>query len=155
MLGDGNWLSHGFKRAPSLFEAQAALGWGVVVALLILAGVLSLTVGSGTVVSGYNMQQMTWELQALQQENTKLEALIAEYQSVQVLQKRAEELGFVPAGPDDIEYLRVNDYPPVPDEPVLASAQAKSAGRKTEDGWWNSLSRGFGGWTQATAVGGD
>jgi len=152
MLGDRNWLSHGFKRAPSLFEAQAALGWGVVVALAALVGVLYLTLGSEAVISGYNMQRMTWELKLLQQENTKLEAQIAKYQSVNALQSRAQELGFIPADPEDIEYMPVNEYPPVPEEPVIVHPQI--APQESEGSWWDNLLRGFTGWTKATAGGG-
>lgn len=124
--------------------------------LVALVGVLYLTLGSETVISGYNMQQMAWELKSLQQENTKLEAQIAGYQSVEALQSRAIEMGFVPAGPDDIEYVPVNQYPPVPDEPVLESPQPSvSTQENSVSSWWQTLISGFKNWTQATAVGGD
>jgi hypothetical protein len=151
MLGDGNWLPHGFKRAPSLFQAQAALGWGVVVALMALLGVVYLTLGSDSIVSGYHIQQMTWELTALQRENAQLEARIAKFEDVGNLQSRAQEMGFVAAGPEQIEYLRVDNYPPVPGEGVPDRAGIELDVADTSTSWWLKLTRGFTDWSRSTA----
>lgn len=151
MLGDGNWLPHGFKRAPSLFRAQAALGWGVVVALMALLGVVYLTLGSDSIVSGYHIQQMTWELTKLQRENAQLEAQIAKFEAVGDLQDRAREMGFVSAGPEQIEYLRVDNYPPVPGEGVPDRAASGPAASSPPTSWWDRLTRGFTGWSSSTA----
>ncbi len=146
-----NWLSHGFKRAPSLFEAQSALGWGVVVTVLALLGVIYLTQGSQAIVSSYHIQVRTWDLRILQQENAKLDAQIATAQSVGTLRNRAIELGLLPAGPDDIEYLTVNNYPPVPGQVMIAQPATPPQPAGGLAGWWQSLTRGFRGWTKATA----
>jgi hypothetical protein len=151
MLGDGNWLPHGFKRAPSLFRAQAALGWGVVVALMALLGVVYLTLGSDSIVSGYHIQQMTWKLTTLQRENAQLEAQIANFEAVGALQARAQEMGFVPAGPEQIEYLRVDNYPPVPGEGLPDRTTTPSDGADTSTAWWGKLTRGFTGWSRSSA----
>jgi len=153
MSDNGNWLSHGFKRVPSLFETQAALGWGVVVALLALLGVVYLAQARQIIASGYNMQKWTAELKELQEQNTYLEDQIAAGQPIEHLQARARELGFVPARPEDIEYLVVENYPPTPGQAAGAAAQTPEppggVGR-----WWSGLARGFTGWTQSTAGGG-
>jgi hypothetical protein len=151
MLGDGNWLPHGFKRAPSLFRAQAALGWGVVVALMALLGVVYLTLGSDSIVSGYHIQQMTWTLTSLQRENAQLEAQIAQHEAVGNLQNRAREMGFVAAGPEQIEYLRVDNYPPVPGDGVPDRAGIEPGVADTSGGWWHKLTRGFANWSRSTA----
>ncbi len=150
MSENGNWLAHGFKRAPSLFEAQAALGWGVIVTLLTLLGVVYLSQASQMIALGYDMQQLTTELKDLQKENTYLEAQIAAGQRVEQLQRQAIELGFSPSGPNDIEYLPVNDYPPTPGqvEAVAPPAPPEPVGGLTS--WWRGLSRGFTGWTRST-----
>jgi hypothetical protein len=151
MLGDGNWLPHGFKRAPSLFRAQSALGWAVVVALMALLGVVYLTLGSDSIVSGYHIQQMTWELTTLQRENAQLEAQIATYEAVGNLQNKAREIGFVAAGPEQIEYLRVDNYPPVPGEGVPDGTGAKPQVADPSTAWWAKLTRGFTDWSRSTA----
>jgi hypothetical protein len=151
MLGDGNWLPHGFKRAPSLFRAQAALGWGVVVALMALLGVVYLSLGSDSIVSGYRIQQMSWELARLQRENAQLEARIATFEAVGDLVNRAREMGFVPAGPDQIEYLMVDDYPPAPGEGVPDRVWALPDVPDERVPWWGRFAQGFVGWAQSTA----
>lgn len=151
MLGYGSWLPHGFKRAPSLFRAQAALGWGVVVALMALLGVVYLTLGSGSIVSGYHIQQMTWELTRLQRENSQLETKIGEREAVGTLQNRAREMGFVAASPDEIEYLRVEDYPPVPGEGLPDRTPNDSESANAGVSWWHRMTCGFTGWTRSTA----
>jgi hypothetical protein len=150
MFGDGNWLPHGFKRAPSLFRAQAALGWGVAVALMTLLGVVYLTLGSDSVVAGYHIQQMTWKLTTLQRENAQLEAEIAEFGAVRDLQNRARAMGFVPAGPEEIEYLRVDNYPPTPGDGVPEPTRKEPDSIGARESWWRRLTVGFTGWTQST-----
>lgn len=146
-----NWLSHGFKRAPSFFEAQAALSWGVIVALLALLGVVYLSEASQMISSGYHLQEMAGRLRELQKENTYLDAEIATAQHVEQLQRQAIGLGFSPAHPGDIEYLPVPNYPPTPGQPVVEVAPdpRESVGEPT--GWWRGLVRGFMGWTRSTA----
>jgi hypothetical protein len=151
MSDNGNWLSHGFKRVPSLFEAQAALGWGVVVVLLTLLAVVYLSHASQTIASGFHMQQLAIELKELQKENTYLEAQIAAGQRVEQLRAQAIQLGFVPAGPEEIEYLPVDNYPPTPGQ---AAVKVSSRPLETTGGlasWWGGLTHGFTGWTRSTA----
>jgi hypothetical protein len=151
MLGDGNWLPHGFKRAPSLFRAQAALGWGVVVALVALLGVVYLTLGSESIVSGYHIQQMTWDMMELQRQNAQLEAQIAAFEAVDELQDRARQMGFVAAKPEEIEYLRVDNYPPVPGEGLPQEVATELVSADSHLSWWDRMTRGFTGWTHSTA----
>jgi hypothetical protein len=134
-----------------MLEAQAALGWGVIVTLLTLLGVVYLSQASQMIASGYEMQQLAAELRELQKENTYLEAEVATGQRVRQLQRQAIELGFSPAAPEDIEYLSVPNYPPTPGQ-MAVTAQPKSPERKGGlVGWWLGLTRGFTGWTRSTA----
>ena len=155
MTENGNWLSHGFKKAPSLFEAQTALGWGVVVTLLALVGVLYLVQGSQIIISGYQMQRMTAELKELQEINTQLESQIASARSAAELQSEAQRLGFRPAGPDDIEYLPVEGYPQLPgDNPLVAAVHSTLPENESQPiRWLQGFNRAFHGWTHATAGG--
>jgi hypothetical protein len=146
-----NWLSHGFKKAASQLQVQAALSWGLVVAVAAILGVISLLQGSQIIVSGYQMQQMSAELRELQEANTLLEAKIAAGQAVSTLRDRATALGFVLAGPEQIEYLPVREYPPgpVPDEARPAAGEELSA--DTRQAVWETLIGPFRGWRRYTA----
>jgi len=121
-----------------------------VVALLTLLGVSYLAQGSQVVESGYHILQLTAELRALQEENTYLEAEIAASQSVERLQQRARTLGFWVAGPDQIEYLLVENYPPAPGPAVVLAPETQPAPADGLVGWWRGLTRGFTGWTRST-----
>lgn len=151
MSDSEHWLSHGFRRASGLLETQAALGWAVIVALLALLGVVYLARGSQMIMTGYHMKELTDELRALQEENVVLDARIASVRSLDELRDKARAMGFTLAGPSDIEYLLVDDYPaapgpvkeaPIPATPEIATGLAS---------WWAGLMRGFGGWTHSMA----
>ncbi len=151
MTNSESWLSHGFRRASGLLEKQAALGWAVIVALLALLGVVYLARGSQMVMTGYRTRELTGELRALQEENIVLEAQITGVRSMDELQDKARAMGFALAGPGDIEYLIVDDYPaasgPVktaPGPPIPETATWLAS-------WWAGLMRGFGGWTHSMA----
>ena len=153
MSNNDKGLSHGFRRAPLILDTQVALGWGVVVVLIVMLLVVYLVQGSQQVESGYHMQRMTWELNALQETNIKLERLIAAGQSVEDLQQRAEQLGFVKAGPDDIEYLRVENYPGDSGEAMVGVAESETERDDTLSQWLRGSVRGFSGWRSGVAGG--
>ena len=98
---------------------------------------------------------MTRRLTTLQRENAQLESQIAAFEAVGVLQSKAEQMGFVPADPDEIEYLPVDGYPPVPGEGVPDETRASTEAANTRGDWTDRLTRAFTGWMRSTAeVGG-
>ena len=151
MSDNENLISHGFKRASSFLEAQAALSWGVIVALLAMLGVVYLSEASQKISSGYRLLEMSSELRELQKENTFLDAAIAAAQQLKQLQGKAIELGFMLATPEDLEYLPVPDYPPTSGVPMELAEPAVSQPEGGLAGWWRGLTRGFAGWTRASA----
>lgn len=100
------------RRFSSLTEAQAALGWSIILVLVALLGAIYLSQASRIATVGRRVQVQQNQLQALKRENSALERRIAEAQSLERLQQEAIRLGFIQAQPDDIEYLIVPDYPP-------------------------------------------
>ena len=100
-----------FKKLNKLTEAQAALGWAVVLILGTLLGTIYLTQASRTATVGRRVQILQNELIELKRENSALEQKIAEAQSLDRLQSEAIRQGFVPANPDDVEFVIVEDYP--------------------------------------------
>ncbi|MCP4424470.1 MAG: hypothetical protein GY803_08270 [Chloroflexi bacterium] len=100
-----------FKQFQRLTEAQAALGWGVILILAALLGSIYLSQTSRIAAVGRRVQDLQERLDDLKRENGVLERQIAEAQSLERLQQEAVRLGFVQAGPNDIEYIIVPDYP--------------------------------------------
>ncbi len=99
------------KRLGWLTEAQAALGWGVILVLVALLGAIYLSQASRIAAVGRRIQIQQNELAELKRQNSDLERQIAEAQSLERLQQEALRLGFVPAQPENIEYVIVPDYP--------------------------------------------
>ena len=110
------------RRLGWLTEAQAALGWGVILVLVALLGVIYLTQASRIAAVGRRVQVLQNNLIELKRENVELERQIAEAQSLDQLQELAVRQGFAQASPDDIEYITVIDYPVATVEPILSQA---------------------------------
>ena len=99
------------KRLNALTEAQAALGWGVILVLAALLGTIYVSQASRIAAVGRRVQILQNELTDLKRQNNDLERDIAAAQALDRLQSEAIRLGFVEADPDDIEYIIVPEYP--------------------------------------------
>jgi hypothetical protein len=99
------------KRLNALTEAQAALGWGVILVLAALLGTIYVSQASRIASVGRRVQILQNELTELKRQNNDIERDIAAAQALDRLQAEAIRLGFVEADPADIEYIIVPDYP--------------------------------------------
>ena len=108
------------KQFKRLTEAQAVLGWGVILLLSTLLGVIYLSQASSIATIGLRVQNFQEDLEFMKRENSALERQIAEAQSLERLQQESLRLGFIQARSDQIEYIVVPDYP-VMSEPVELS----------------------------------
>lgn len=99
------------KQLTWLTEAQAAVGWGIIIILAALLGTIYLRQVSQIASVGRRVQLLQNDLSDLKRSNADLERRIAAAQSLDRLQQEAARLGFVPADPDDIEYITVPNYP--------------------------------------------
>ncbi|NHZ72274.1 MAG: hypothetical protein GWP17_04210 [Aquificales bacterium] len=120
------------KRLSWLTEAQAAVGWGIILVLVAILGTVYLSQASRTAVAGRRVQIRQNELDSIKRENADLEKKIAEAQSLEKLQAQAQAMGFIQAQPENIEYLLIPDYPAetaVP--PIISSAKPTPETEKT------------------------
>jgi hypothetical protein len=101
------------RRWLWLNEAQVAMGWFIVLGLAALLGTIYLSQASRIATTGRRMQVMQDDLETVKRLNADLERDIAGAQALDRLQTAAAQLGFVPAGPDQIRYVVVTDYPTV------------------------------------------
>jgi cell division protein FtsL len=99
------------RRLNWLTEAQAAVGWAVIIFLAALLGAIYVRQASQIASVGRRVQIMQIDLEAIKRENDAIEQRIAEAQSLDRLQQEAIRLGFVQADPNDIEYIVVTEYP--------------------------------------------
>src|SRR5262245_29621364 len=107
-----NWLRHTLRRRSWRVQRQAvALGaLGLFVAIII--GALYLAQASSLSTLGRQLEDRIAERNRLEQTNEQLRAEIAELRSVPRLLARAQELQFVQAARDQIEYLVIDGYNP-------------------------------------------
>ena len=107
------------RSLPWLNEAQAALSWAVLLALMAILGTIYVSQASRIAITGRHIQTMQLQLNENRRLNAELEQVIAEGQQLQLLQTRAVELGFVRARSEDIEYVVVPGYPVTPEASTM------------------------------------
>jgi hypothetical protein len=130
----------------------ATLGLIGVVGLIIAALYLFQT--SRSTISARELEAMTDRRARLQQENERLRVEIAELQSLPRVMTRAAELGFRPAGDDEIQYLIVDGYrydrPVVTPTPTPTPTPPAQVYDETLGGWlrkqWDNLKKQFQEW---------
>ncbi len=101
------------RKLSKLTEVQAAVGWGLILLVIALLGVIYLNQSSRIAAVGRRVQTMQYDLSIIQRENANLERDIAQAQSITRIKKEAERMGFITAQPVDIEYMVVPNLPPV------------------------------------------
>jgi hypothetical protein len=113
------WLKHALRRAPWRTQMQAAtlVALGLVVSIII--GAMYLAQATATATAGRDLEILKQELEDLKHQNDLLRSQIAAGQTVPQLTRRALDLGFIPAGNDQIMYLVVEGYQPPAPEPVV------------------------------------
>ncbi len=80
----------------------------LVIVSMVAAIYLNITVRA--TLAGREVQLLQPTLISAQQENSNLETQMAGLNSVESMQKRAQDLGFNPASPEDITYVFVSGY---------------------------------------------
>lgn len=149
-----SWIQHALRRTGWQPQRQAvAVGvLGIFIALVI--GALYLSQVSVEASRGNQMSELIRERDELERLNEELRTEIAELKSLPRLQARAEELGFVSAGRDDIIYLVVDGYNPTREQVVMVAEEETEAPlptySETFEDWirqqWDNLSSQFNGY---------
>jgi len=99
------------RRRAWLNDAQMAMGWLIVFGLAALLGTIYLSQASRIASSGRRMQILQSQLDTVKRDNADLEGNIASVQALDRLLVEAQNMGFRPADPAEIEYLVVPDFP--------------------------------------------
>ena len=101
------------RKFGKLTEAQAVIGWGLILLVIALLGVIYLNQSSRIAAVGRRVQILQIELNTIQRENANLERDIASAQDISRINKEADQMGFIKAQPQDTDYLVVPKYPPI------------------------------------------
>lgn len=125
--GRENWLLDQVRERNLQSQGQVVALATLATFVSIIIGALYLTQVAAQSTTGRQLADLRSERDELQQVNEQLRTEIAELRSVPRLLTRAEELGFVIAGPEQIEYLVVEGYNPnrVPVTTLLQKEEAE------------------------------
>src|SRR5215470_9038941 len=107
-----NWLQHALRRSPWRPQRQVIALGALVLFVAIIVGALYLAQASATATMGRQLDDLIAQRDQLEQQNEEIRAEIASLRTVARLLSRAQELGFISAAREDIEYLVVQGYNP-------------------------------------------
>ncbi|MFN2188595.1 MAG: hypothetical protein ACK2T3_07510 [Candidatus Promineifilaceae bacterium] len=109
-----------------LTEAQAALGWAVLLLMGAVLGAIYLHQTSGIAEVGRTVQRLQYEVDEIKRINSQLELDIADAQSLDRLLHQAEQDDFIVATPADLEVVVVRNVPPSKGANGSKGAQSES-----------------------------
>ena len=101
-----------YKQAPWREQTRLlAIGLAAIFGLMAMLGLFIFT-GAQAAEAGLRVQSLIRERDRLLRRLESKELELTQKQSEDWMRKRAEELGFVPAGPEDLDFLSVPEEPP-------------------------------------------
>jgi cell division protein FtsL len=103
-------VTQAYSQVPWRRELQVIIWFLLIlVAVALVAGVY-LNITARAVTSGSNIQKMQNDIETLQRTNTDLETTLAELRSIDVMEKRAKDMGFEVPDPGRVSYFEVPGY---------------------------------------------
>jgi hypothetical protein len=106
------WIQHALRTAPWRRQSQLAAVIALALIVAIIIGALYLAQATSIATTGRQNETLRSYRDQLVRENEQIRADIAEMRSVPRLLGRSQELGFVYANTETIEYLIVEGYMP-------------------------------------------
>ncbi|MCZ7544440.1 MAG: hypothetical protein M5R40_13350 [Anaerolineae bacterium] len=132
------WLQHALRQAPWRAQVQATALVALVLVVAIIIGALYLAQATSTATAGRDLEELNAQIKQLERDIEQLRAQIAAAQTVPNMTRRAQELGFVPAGNEQLLYLVVEGYrPPEPAPVVPVEPPVVPAYDETLNDWLN------------------
>ena len=147
-------IQHALRDNQWRFQKQAVALAGLGIFIAIVIGALYLAQSASVSTLGRQLENLIVKRNQLEQTNEELRANISQLRSVPRLLARAEELGFVKATEDEIEYLYIPGYNPnrQPAATALVDASTKlPVYDESFIGWvqlqWDNLVKQFSGFS--------
>ncbi len=120
------------RKLSKLTEVQAAVGWGLILLVIALLGVIYLNQSSKTAAVGRRVQELRFEIVNIQRENSDIEREIAEAQSISRLKKEVDRMGFVRPETFYVEYLVIPPFTSITSEEAQRKVQGQADARPVE-----------------------
>ncbi len=104
-------ITRAFKQAPWRVQTQVIATLAVMAVVIVALGGMYLAEASRAATAGRDVQFLQAQKATLNFAIDRQEATLAEAKSLTRLEARSRELGYVPALPEQMEFLVVNGYP--------------------------------------------
>lgn len=110
-------IIHAYKQAPWRVQRQWVGAFLLFVIGAAMVAALYLDVTARTAVAGREIQELRFEITAIQRTNADLETTLARLTSTAEMQRRAIALGYRPVTPGELDYVAVPGF--VAPEPAI------------------------------------
>ncbi len=145
-------IQQAVRQMPWRTQNQTLAILALVMVVAIIIGALYLAQATTTATTGTERQNLPSTRDYLQRANEETNAEIASKRNIVDLRGRAQNLGFVPASSDQIEYVVVDGYSPDRATPTPEmTVEPTFVYDETFNGWvqkeWDTLVRQFEAWT--------
>jgi cell division protein FtsL len=131
MQGQATQIIHAYRQAPWRVQRQWVGIFLLVVIGAAMVAAIYLDVTARTAMAGREIQELRFDIETVQRENADLETQLADLTSTAVMQQRAEQLGYRPVQPGELDYVAVPGFV-TPEPEILLTAQDTSPQIKTE-----------------------
>lgn len=142
------------NRINAQNQSQTVIIIALIVVLGVIVGGLYLAQATTSIATARDIELKDEERGRLQRENERLRAEIARAQRLDNLHTRAATLGFVEAGPNDIQYIVVDGYTyeqPIPTTTPISITATPETYEENFSGWFqrqfDNLRQQFSGWS--------
>ena len=122
MQAQATQIIHAYKQAPWRVQRQYVGAFLLAVIGISMVAALYLQVTAGAARAGREIQEMRFEITAVQRANADLETQLANLTSTTEMERRALELGFRPVKPGELDYVAVPGFV-APEPAILLEAE--------------------------------
>lgn len=122
MQGQATQIIHAYRQAPWRVQRQWVAAFLLLVIGAAMVAALYLDVTARAAVAGREIQEMRFEIIAIQRANADLETRLAKMTSTAEMERRATELGYRPVQPGELDYVAVPGFF-VPEPEILLAAK--------------------------------
>lgn len=122
MQAQATQIIHAYKQAPWRVQRQYVGAFLLVVIVSAMVAALYLQVTAGAARAGREIQEMRFEITAIQRANADLETQLANLTSTAEMQRRAIEMGYRPVKPGELDYVAVPGFV-APEPAILLAAE--------------------------------
>lgn len=126
-------IIHAYKQAPWRVQRQWVGAFLLLVIGVAMIAALYLDVTARTAVAGREIQELRFEITAIQRTNADLETRLARLTSTAEMQRRALALGYRPVTPGELDYVAVPGFV-APEPAILLAAEDVTVPQQTLPG---------------------